>query len=748
MGFRLFTSFGRYLQMMALFAVLLTAISSQGLAQTQPQTQQADRPKIGLVLSGGGARGAAHVGVLRVLEEMRIPVDYIAGASMGSIIGGLYAAGMTPDEIEAALVSMDWEHIFSDDPPREDRSFRRKRDDDLYLIKAKPGISDDGELKFPTGAIQGQKFDLALRELTLPVTAITDFDKLHIPFRAVASDIGTGKSVVIRSGDLATAMRASMAVPAIFSATEIEGRLLVDGGITDNLPIDVVRDMGADIVIAVDISTPLAEAEDVTNVFSITGQLTSIMTRTNAEQQIASLTETDVLIVPDLGDIGSGDFQRAVEAVPRGRDAAEAKRQQLAALSLSLAAYRDYAASLTPPPLSQSPIIHFVRIENDSPISDGMIRDRLRQAIGEPLDRKQLEQDISTIYGLELFQNVRYDVDQDDGLTGLVVSAKARSWGPNYVQFGLELSSDGEGRSSYNLGFAYLRTGINGFGGELRAALQVGEEPLIAGEWYQPLDTLSRYFLNTGLSYGSYTVSLFDDQDRLADFRVTETRFDGALGQEFGVYGETRLGYRYRTGQVELQTGAPELPEFSYDTAELYGRVSVDRLDYFNFPENGWTGLLEYATAREDLGGDKDFDQVTLRGSKFAVFGDGHVLGLGGRLETTLDGNAAIQDRYRLGGFLKLSGFTEDSLSGQQAGVIAALYYRRFEMLPFLSWYIGTSLEYGGTWENRDDIGDEGLAAGSIFLGADTPIGPIYLGVGQAEAGNNAVFFYLGRPLF
>lgn len=746
MGFRLFTGFGRYLQTMALFAVVVTAISSQGLAQTQ--TQQGDRPKIGLALSGGGARGAAHVGVLRVLEEMRIPVDYIAGASMGSIIGGLYAAGMTPDEIETALVTMDWEHIFSDDAPREDRSFRRKRDDDLYLIKAKPGISDDGELKFPTGAIQGQKFDLALRELTLPVTAITDFDKLHIPFRAVASDIGTGKSVVIRSGDLATAMRASMAVPAIFSATEIEGRLLVDGGITDNLPIDVVRDMGADIVIAVDISTPLAEAEDVTNVFSITGQLTSIMTRTNAEQQIASLAETDVLIVPDLGDIGSGDFQRAGEAVPRGRDAAKAKRQQLAALGLSLAAYRDYVASLTPPPLSQSPIIHFVRIENDSPISDGMIRDRLRQAIGEPLDRKQLEQDISTIYGLELFQNVRYDVEQDDGLTGLVVSAKARSWGPNYVQFGLELSSDGEGRSSYNLGFAYLRTGINGLGGELRAALQVGEEPLIAGEWYQPLDTLSRYFLNTGLSYGSHTVSLFDDQDRLADFRVTETRFDGALGREFGVYGETRFGYRYRTGQVELQTGAPELPDFSYDTAELYGRVSVDRLDSFNFPENGWTGLLEYATAREALGGDKDFDQATLRGSKFAVFGDGHVLGLGGRLETTLDGNAAIQDRYRLGGFLNLSGFTEDSLSGQQAGIIAALYYRRFEMLPFLSWYIGTSLEYGGTWENRNDIGDDGLAAGSIFLGADTPIGPIYLGVGQAEAGNNAVFFYLGRPMF
>lgn len=731
------------------FAVLLVLFWMLASPQHGFAEAGAQRPKIGLALSGGGARGAAHVGVLEVLEEMRVPIDYIAGTSMGSIVGGLYASGMTPEQIATALETMDWEHIFDDDPPRKDRSFRRKRDDDLYLVNAKPGISDDGELKFPSGAIQGQKFVLALRELTLPISTATDFDRLYIPFRAVASNIGTGQRVVLGSGDLATAMRASMAVPGAFAATEIDGQLLVDGGITDNLPIDVVREMGADIIIAIDISTPYMPAEDVTNLFHITSQLTNIMTRQNVEQRLATLTERDVLIVPDLGDVSSGDFAHATKAIPPGRKAAEAQHDELARLSLSEAAYQAHLAARAARPPDVPPVVHFLRIENDSSVVDGMIRDRLHQQIGAPLDREQLENDIGNIYGLELFQSVSYDVIEEDGQTGLLVNAKARSWGPNYLQFGVELSSDGDGQSTYNLGFAYLRTAINELNGEMRFGLQLGEEPRIAVDWYQPLDTLSRYFVTTGLSYGARNVDVFDGKgDRLAEFRVDETRLELAAGRDFSVFGEGRLGYRYRTGDVKVRTGAPGLPEFDYDTGEVYARLSVDRLDNFNFPESGGLGLLEYAAAREDLGSDTDFDQMTARASRFTTFGDGHVIGLGGLAETTLDGEAAIQDRYRLGGFMNLSGYVQDSLSGQQAAVLAAIYYRRFRPMPLLSWYIGGSAEYGGVWEDKNDIGDDGIASGSLFLGADTPIGPLYVGYGYAEAGHNAIFFYLGRPFF
>ena len=705
----------------------------------------AQRPKIGLALSGGGARGAAHVGVLRVLEELRIPVDYIAGTSMGSIIAGLYASGMTLDQIEHALVTMDWEHIFDDDPPREELSFRRKRDDDLYLVKAKPGFRD-GELKFPAGLIQGQKFDLALRELTLPVSAVKDFDRLTIPFRAVASDIGTGQPVVLGSGDLAKAMRASMAVPGAFAPAHIDGRVLVDGGITNNLPVSVVRDMGADIVIAVDISTPLASPDEVRNVLEITAQLTSIMTRTNTEQQIASLGERDILIVPDLSDISSADFTRAGEAIPAGAAAAEAERTQLSRLSLSESVYQAHLAARVLPG-GDKPIVYFVQIKNDSNLADEVLRERLHIREGEPLDRVQLEKDISNIYGLELFESVDYRVIEQDGETGVVVDARARSWGPDYLQFGLALSSDFGGDSTYNFGVAYLKTAINELGGEVRLGVQLGQDPAISADWYQPLDYDSRYFFEPNISYGASTYTLYtqDGNDKVAEYRVKQTQLELAAGRELSVFGEARLGYRWGTGDVDLNVGSPGLPEGGFDRGSVFGRLSVDRLDNTHFPSKGYTGDIEYELFRDSLGNDQDLDQLKVDLSYFETFG-AHTFGLGGRFNTTMDGSGEVQNLFQLGGFLNLSGFNNNALSGRHSAILTGVYYRRFTQLKFLPWYIGGSLELGNVWEDRDDISaDSAIISGSVFLGADTPIGPFYTGYGYAEGGNSSLFLFLGK---
>ncbi|MFU8764768.1 MAG: patatin-like phospholipase family protein, partial [Haliea sp.] len=512
---------------------LLCSFLSQAAHSVEPPVEQDRGPKIGLALSGGGARGAAHVGVLKLLEEMRIPIHFIAGTSMGSIIGGLYAAGMTPEEIEEGLNSMDWEHIFSDAPPRKNRSLRRKRDDELYLVNASIGLSDDGELKFPTGAIQGQKFGLALRQLTMQVTAITDFDQLHIPFRAVAADIGSGQKVVLSEGDLATAMRASMAVPGIFAATEIDGRLLVDGGITDNLPIDVVRDMGADIVIAVDIGSPGRPAAEISNLFMITEQLISIMTRTNVEQQIATLTERDVFILPELEGFSSSDFVNAAAIIPLGRQGAEAQRHKLSPLGLSESAYRDHIAARAAKPVRQDTVIEFVQIQNDSGVGDQMIMSRLNQKVGDVLDLETLQEDIARIYGLELFQSVSFNLVEQDDRTGLLIDARARSWGPNYLQFGVQLTNDMRGNSSYNLGASYLRTSINPLGGEVRLVTQVGDAPILGVEWHQPLDSLSQYFVAARTNYSANNVASFGDGGKmLAEYRVKDALAELALGRE------------------------------------------------------------------------------------------------------------------------------------------------------------------------------------------------------------------------
>ena len=723
--------------------LLLCSVAAPASAATAG-AEPSDRPKIGLALSGGGARGAAHVGVLRVLEQMQIPVDYIAGTSMGSIIAGLYASGMTPDEIEHALATMDWEQIFSDDPPREDRSFRRKRDDDLYLIKAKPGYSD-GELKLPSGLIQGQKFDLALSRLTQHVATVSDFDELSIPFRAVATDIGTGRSVVLSHGDLALAMRASMAVPGAFAATVIDGQTLVDGGITNNLPISVVREMGADIVIAVDISTPLMKPDEVRNVLKITQQLTSIMTRTNTEAQIASLTSRDLLIVPDLGDIGSADFTKAIEAVEAGRVAAEASRATLAGLSLTDADYRRHLAARRQPSAERL-IVNFVRIENRSQLADGIIRERLHVREGEPLDTQQLEQDIGNIYGMELFESVRYEIVEEDGRSGIVVKVHERSWGPDYLQFGLALTGELDGENIYDIGIAYLKTGINPLAGEVRFSAQFGGEPALSVDWYQPLDFTSSYFVESKIGYRRPNYYVYNaDNDRIAEYRVSVAELELSAGREFGVYGEARVGYRGGTGKVERSVGAQELPEGNFDSGSVFARLSVDRLDNVVFPERGYAAGLEYALFREGLGNDSELDQLKLELTYFETFG-AHTVGAGGRFNTTINGDAAVQDRFRMGGFFNLSGYNQNSISGEHSGFLGATYYRRFNQLKFLPWYVGGSLELGNAWEDRSDITwDSLIAAGSVFLGADTPLGPFYLGSGYAEGGQHSIFMYFGK---
>ena len=741
---------GPAFQRIAAAVVMAGALSWIGAetatAEALPSDSGAERPKVGLALSGGGARGAAHIGVLKVLEEMRVPIDFIAGTSMGSIVGGLYASGMTASEIEQTVKTMDWKGLFDDRPPRETRSFRRKRDDDSYLVDAKPGFVD-GELKFPLGAIQGQKFDLELRELTLPVSAIENFDRLHIPFRAVATDIATGEAVVIGRGDLAQAMRASMAVPGAFAPTRIDDRLLVDGGISNNLPIDVVRDMGADIIIAVDISTPLKSAEDITNLFTITGQLTSIMTRRNVELQLATLSDRDIVIIPQLGDIGSSEFERADEAEPTGVVAAQERREALAALSLSEADYVRHLAARPPRPSDEMPVIGFIRIENQSRLDDQVLTERIRFEEGEPLNVTEVEANIAAIYGLGVFESVNYSLVEEDGQTGLVIQARERGWGPNYLQFGLTLSSDSRGESRWNLGVAYLRTAINPLGGEIRTGLQLGEEPGFGIEWYQPLERSTRWFVHPQFRVGRNVVGVFseDGEDELASYRVDSYLIDLAGGSELGTFGEARVGYRFRSGDIDLQRGTPVAPDGSFADAKLFGRLAVDTLDRANWPSRGQLGFIEYAAARESLGGDTDFDQVKATYNYFASFGP-NTVGFLGRVNSTVDGTAPVPDRFRLGGFLQLSGFAQQSLSGQQSGVATLVGYRRYEPLPIFSWFVGASLEYGGVWEDRSDLFDDGFAAGSLFLGADTPVGPLYLGVGLAERGNNALFLNLGRP--
>ncbi len=728
----------------ATVGLLFVALTPAWAGDTDRGDSAPDRPKVGLVLSGGGARGAAHIGVIRVLEELRVPIDAIAGTSMGSIIGALYASGMDIDEIERAVNSIDWADAFDDDPPREKRRFRDKQEDRDFLVKSAPGY-EDGELKFPSGLIQGQKVDLILSELTLPVAAVKDFDQLSVPYRAVATDIATGQAVVIGSGNLSVAMRASMSVPGGFSPVEFGDKLLVDGGVSNNVPVDVARDMGADVLIVVDISTPLTPKEKLNSVLAITDQLTSIMTRSNTERSLATLTERDTIIVPQLGDISTMDFGRAGDAVPLGEVAARQQADRLRTLSLSDKDYAMHLAARTtrwPAP----PVIEFVRIDNRSRLDDAMLASRIRAQPGQPLDVEALEEDIGTIYALELFQAVTYELVEENGQTGLEISAVEKSWGPNYLQLGMQLQSDFEGSNSFNLATSYTRTGLTALGGEWKTILQIGEEPRIFSDVYLPLDIDSRYFFNPFVEYQKTNVNVFSGEDKLAEYRVDAIGFGLEGGRNLGEWGEFRTGWRLATGEADVLVGDPALPDIDFDVGNIFARLSWDTYDNLYFPHSGQLGRIEWAAFRDAFGDDQNLDQVEL--SAGVALGRGRdSLVLAGRVDTTLDEDASVENLFRLGGFLNLSGYDVNELSGQHSAVAAAIYFRRVNDFHLLPAYLGASLEAGNTWNDRDEIDfDNVLLAGSLFFGVDSPIGPLYTGYGYGEGGRSSVFMFLGSP--
>lgn len=708
------------------------------------------RPKIGLVLGGGGAKGAAHVGVLKVIEELRIPIDFIAGTSMGAIIGGLYASGMSADEIGHELMVMDWAAVFDDETPRPDRPLQRKLDDQDYLVKKKPGYKD-GKIKLPIGVIQGQKFALELTRLTLPVTHVRDFDKLPIPFRAVATDIETGEKIVLKGGHLDRALRASMAVPGAFAPVQIDGRLLVDGGISDNVPIDVARAMGADIVIVVDLSTDLKTSEEITSVLAMMGQLSALLTVRNAERQLASLRPSDLYLKPNLRGVGSGSFDRVPDTIDYGEEAARAAQNQLLRYATSARVYDAYLAERSREHATTQPVIEFVRFANESRLSEGVLAARLDIAVGSPLDVAALEAGIANLYGLEVFESVRYDLIEEGDKTGLLITAVEKEWGPDYLQFGVALAADFGSDDTWDIGVRYLKSNINSLGGEMSLAAQLGERPLLLSEIYQPLDANWRYFIRPRLFFLSRDVKQFEDGDQIDEFRVRRVGASIEAGRQFGNDAELAVGFRRYIGEAKMRIGSPHVPDYGFNNAELFVNAIYDTLDNRNFPRHGAIFRGEWSDSIESLGGDDNFSQFAASLAVARSWGPNTLIG-SFEFAETLHGTAPLQNRFHTGGFTHLSGFAQDELSGQQLAIARAVYFRRFdsiELLPRLySVYVGGTMEYGNTFESRGDISfdpSDSLLAGSLFLGVDTILAPLYVAYGHAERGNDTVYFFLGR---
>ena len=705
---------------------------------------QSKSPKIGLALSGGGARGAAHIGVLRELEKHNIHIDYIAGTSMGAIIAGLYASGMNADQIDQAYNGIDWDTALNDSTPRRELSMRRKLDQKIFQLDKKIGFKD-GKIELPAGVIRGQKLELELQKLLMHVADVVDFDQLQIPFRAIASDIASNKVVVIKNGSLSQALRASMAVPGVFTPVTIDGRLLVDGGITNNLPVDVVRQMGAEIVIAVDISSPLLKMDETVSVITIAEQLTNILVRRTTDEQIATLRENDVLIVPDLGDFSSGNFTGSPSLIIKGEQAAQAISPALtpfatAATTPALPGKKD----LDTPSLAATPVISYIRIENNSRIENEMLQNMLHQQIGQPLDVPKLEKDIGRIYGLATFDSVQYSLEKKGNETGLVLKVLKQPWGPNYLQFGLSLSSDFAEFNRFSVRFGYTKMPVNSLNGEWRTLINLGEEPGIETDLYQPLAIGSPWFIDPSAFALTSKFNIIEGGNILAETNVFRIGGALAIGREFSSLGEIRAGLQRYTGTTDVIIGDPELPEEDINGGEIFLTALHDSLDDIFFPRHGWKGLFGLTGSRTELGADNDFDQAVI--DVFAAkTSDKHTLHLSGRFMTTYNGQAPIYNYFRVGGLFSLPGYSENELATQNAVLFNAGYMRAFKPLLSMPAYIGINMLYGDLFENNDDIDLSDMKlAGAVYLGMKSVVGPLYIGYGLAEGGSQRVYFNIG----
>ncbi|MHA6205390.1 patatin-like phospholipase family protein [Dyella soli] len=739
----------------ALIALLLWTGSLPAWAQAPHAAPTASC--IGLVLGGGGARGAAHIGVIEVLEREHIPICRVAGTSMGSIVGGLYAAGYKPQEMHNIITTLDWNDLFSDDPAREEMPMRRKDADYRYLLNFEVGYKN-GHIVTPAGVVQGQKLLLLLRRLLISTWDVHDFDDLSIPFRAVATDIVAGKPVVFGSGDLALSIRSSMSVPGAFAPTTVDDQLLVDGGLMDNVPIDVMRNMGADRLIVVDVGSPLAKREQLSNPVAVLNQMVSALMDEKTRRQLDTLGPNDILIRPALGDLGAGEFNRGAEAIEIGRAAAEAALPKLRALAASPQQWDDFVAHHRQRQFDPG-LIAFLKVDAKHTDTATYVAERLEPDVGKPFDPKKLEEQIGGIYGRGNYQQIDYRLRQDGGDRGVLIIPTDKPWGPLYGKFGFQLDDDFAGRSEYLISAELNATNINRYGAEWRSTLWAGRIGGIASEFYQPFGQGATVYAMPSLLLRNEDFPLFDNtgDKQLSEYRL-KRRY---LGLEAGwsPISNWRLVTSFTHGQDtgDLRIGVPT-EAFPSSQTNRYSVASVgtdwDSLDNAQFPSRGLHVSLYYDMYRPSLGGDVKADVAHVIADWVPDFGLAdsryHVL-LGLRASSALDNTNTFETQSFLGGFLNLSGFAERSLYGNQSVLGRAVLYRRTGRLDALfstPIYIGASLEAGNTWHDKSQVELNSLIyAGSMFLGIQTPLGPLFLGYGYAQGGRNSVYLTFGSLL-
>lgn len=703
------------------------------------------RPKIALVLSGGGARGLAHIGVLKELQRLRVPYDCIVGTSMGAIAGGAFATGIPVDEAERRVVNADWKTIFADKSKRSDIPYFRKEDDwkDYFDFTL---ILKDLRLHTPRNVLGVQNIGLFFRELT-GAQYSSNFDNLPVPYRAMGTDIVTGEPVVINDGTVATAMRASMTVPGVFPPIEYKGHLLVDGGIAKNIPVDVGRQLCGDVVIVVNVSTPTFKEEQLDSFYNIGQQVISIAMQHNMDEQLKLVTANDVLITPDFGDYTAADFQAAKALIDIGEKAAQKADPQLQRYAVSeqeYAAWRAHIDARKQPP----PLIRRVTVERTHWVSPDVMQNLLDVRLGEPLDQERLHHNIDKVYSRGDFTSISYDVLPLGNGDGEVILKPVEKPGRDFVRFGLKLESDSNNSSDFGLLASLRRVWLNRLDAEWTSDLEIGSNQRLYTELYQPAATDGKFFVAPYANYENVFHNVVVNNIAISEYQVRKYGAGLEMGSTIGAFGQVRGGVYKGRASFDPTLGLP-LGNGSEDRSGYTLRGIYDQLDNPRFPHEGGAVHLDAFFADTGLGAPESWKRLDLDARKAFTF-DRNIVLLDAHFGHALGSNLPFYELFHLGGLFNLSSYRPWSLFGNNLVYGRAQFSRELLTLPSVvgqGLYGGVMLEAGNIL-NNDQMRQFNLSdmnySGGIYFAADTRLGPFYLALARGSNDKLAGYLALG----
>ena len=723
-------------------AILFTVAQA---VPAQARETQASRPRIALALGGGGAMGAAHIGVIKVLEELRVPVDCIAGTSMGAVVGAAYATGLDAAALDRIMTSVNWKDTF-EGAPREDIPVRRKQLDFVFTLGLELGIKDGG-VRVPLGLVPTQQVENLFKRIVAGARQTNRFKDLPIPFKAVATDIESGEMVVIDHGDLTQAMRASMAVPGAFAPVEFDGRLLVDGMFVRNLPVDVARGSCGDVVIAVSVGNPPPKRGELNDALSVLGRAAALGTELNEKAQLDTLSERDVAIKVVLDGIGSTSFDRIPEAIPIGEAAARKLRAQLARYGLSTTAYAAWRAGLGDVSVARTERIDEIRIEGTEATNPDVLRNFITLKPGDLFDPQKASADTTRLVGRGDFESVDFRTAEEDGRNVLIYSVREKNIGTNTLLFDLNMQTDFQGDTRWGIRVDQRVSWVNRLGGEWRNAVQVGVPTLLSSEFHQPLDEAQRLFIAPRIYYSKSYEDLFFDEARVARLDVERYGLAADVGMALGTWGEWRLGLERGRADLDIDIGTPLASGRRVSIGKWRTRFEYDQLDQAIFPTRGSYGLLDYYESKQALGADDGYRKGQVKWRTVVSRGR-NVFEIGLRGGSDLGSATPLYDQYALGGLNNFSGYQIGELRGREYVLGTTTFRRRiFDLTGTLGTgvYLGGGVEAGNVYERIDRSDSSGVIwSGSAYLIVDSKLGPLYLGAGFSEGGRLAGYLYIG----